>query len=294
MGLFDFFKSGTKKEEIINEKDRLMQPVEVVPDLFFPFVVAQYWDQIRETRLESIAIKATPSRDLTFQNSSFGHKPFLPADFPYPTDKEGKPMFPLAQINFSEAPHLHGYPTSGYLQFYISASDGSMGINYDNFQSQENFRVLYFEEGAITRHQTGFPFLNEMYENGNLPLAEPFYLEFSTKTEYVGLGDVRRETSGNFDLTDLLDKYPIASREIEEFIYENFAPNGHKIGGYAFFTQEDPRIYDEKIKDFILLLQIDTDNHIMWGDSGVGNFFIHPDDLAKKDFSKVAYSWDCC
>ncbi|MDN5490601.1 MAG: DUF1963 domain-containing protein, partial [Acinetobacter sp.] len=32
---------------------------------------------------------------------------------------------------------------------------------------------------------------------------------------------------------------------------------------------------------------------IMWGDSGVGNFFIHPDDLEKRDFSKVVYNWDC-
>jgi uncharacterized protein YwqG len=31
----------------------------------------------------------------------------------------------------------------------------------------------------------------------------------------------------------------------------------------------------------------------MWGDMGVGNFFIHPDDLAKKDFSKIFYTWDC-
>lgn len=47
-------------------------------------------------------------------------------------------------------------------------------------------------------------------------------------------------------------------------------------------------------EDYVLLLQIDTDDEIMWGDSGVGNFVIHPDDLAKRDFSKVYYTWDCC
>lgn len=43
---------------------------------------------------------------------------------------------------------------------------------------------------------------------------------------------------------------------------------------------------------------MDTDDvngmDIMWGDCGVANFFIHPDDLKNKDFSKVLYNWDCC
>ena len=32
---------------------------------------------------------------------------------------------------------------------------------------------------------------------------------------------------------------------------------------------------------------------MLWGDVGVCNFFIHPHDLAKRDFSKVLYNWDC-
>ena len=32
---------------------------------------------------------------------------------------------------------------------------------------------------------------------------------------------------------------------------------------------------------------------MLWGDVGVCKFFIHPQDLAKRDFSKVLYNWDC-
>jgi uncharacterized protein YwqG len=39
---------------------------------------------------------------------------------------------------------------------------------------------------------------------------------------------------------------------------------------------------------------MDSDQDIMWGDVGVGNFFIDYNDLLKKDFSKVLYNWDCC
>jgi uncharacterized protein ywqG len=49
-------------------------------------------------------------------------------------------------------------------------------------------------------------------------------------------------------------------------------------------------------------LQLDTDinekdhctGKLMWGDSGVANFFITPEDLAKRDFSRVAFVFDCC
>ncbi|MBQ9182646.1 MAG: DUF1963 domain-containing protein, partial [Neisseriaceae bacterium] len=40
----------------------------------------------------------------------------------------------------------------------------------------------------------------------------------------------------------------------------------------------------------VLLLQIESDEGIMWGDCGVGNFFIRPDDLRKRDFSKVLFN----
>ena len=33
---------------------------------------------------------------------------------------------------------------------------------------------------------------------------------------------------------------------------------------------------------------------VMWGDSGVGNFFINAEDLKRLDFSNVVYNWDCC
>lgn len=84
--------------------------------------------------------------------------------------------------------------------------------------------------------------------------------------------------------------------EDEEDIYNELAENGfgHKIGGYASFTQHDPREYEYK-KHTVLLLQIDSDDDIgsMWGDVGIANFFITPENLRKKDFSNVLYNWDC-
>ena len=65
--------------------------------------------------------------------------------------------------------------------------------------------------------------------------------------------------------------------------------------GYPYFTQEDPR-YNKKFAEYdTLLLQIDSEGeYVMWGDAGVGNFFIRRQDLVDKNFSDVLYNWDCC
>ena len=68
----------------------------------------------------------------------------------------------------------------------------------------------------------------------------------------------------------------------------------HQIGGYPFFVQCDGRSEDE---EEVLLLQIDseynTDVNISLGDDGIANFFITPEALRKRDFSKVRYYSDC-
>ena len=65
--------------------------------------------------------------------------------------------------------------------------------------------------------------------------------------------------------------------------------------GYPAFTQSDPRYYNKEYSKYnTLLLQIDTDENIMWGDSGVANFFIDKEDLENNNFNNILYNWDCC
>ncbi len=81
-----------------------------------------------------------------------------------------------------------------------------------------------------------------------------------------------------------------------------FSEEGHRLGGYPFFTQTDFREWGSPFEQYRLLFQLDSDGagdndlgfEVLWGDAGVGNFFIHPDDLKQRDFSRVAYNWDCC
>jgi uncharacterized protein YwqG len=68
------------------------------------------------------------------------------------------------------------------------------------------------------------------------------------------------------------------------------------VGGFPHFTQGDyrPEGYSE------LLLQIDSfdysdgyENTVMWGDGGVINFFIKPENLKNADFSDIYIGGDC-
>jgi uncharacterized protein YwqG len=91
-----------------------------------------------------------------------------------------------------------------------------------------------------------------------------------------------------FNFQEKLDEKEV--KELDDF----FDSCGHKIGGYAYFTQNDPRDYDDKHNDDLLILQIDTDEKIMFGDSGVANIFINKNDLIEKRFEKAYFNWDCC
>lgn len=295
MGLFDFLFGGKKKlpEQPSDDKE-FLEKVEVEPGLFVPKAFAAHWSKIADTALPTIKITATPNTTFTLRQSKFGHYPMLPAGYNYPTDAEGKFMYPLAQINFSEVPPLPGFPTAGYLQFYISAYNDVYGLDFDNPQKQEGFKVLFFEEDAVKESINDFSFLNEVLALAEVPVFKPHSLQFAVKNDYIGLGDVRYEKNSNFNLDQITSLYPSIDSKLDDEAYEIFQSNGHKLGGYAYFTQSDPREYNEKFKDYILLFQLDSDDEIMWGDVGVANFFIHPEDLAKKDFSRVLYNWDCC
>ena len=74
----------------------------------------------------------------------------------------------------------------------------------------------------------------------------------------------------------------------------------HFVFGYPFFTQADPR-YGELADEFdTLLLQMDSEgepgtgkDRILWGDVGIGGFFINGEALKRGDFSRVLFNWDC-
>lgn len=295
MGLFNIFKRKDKTPAQPSapsmSKEELLELVEVSPERSIPRAMVPAWPQILATALPFAAITATHSERPDITGSHFGYYPRLPIGYCYPLDEEGNYLYPLAQINLGELPPIPGMPASGYLQFYIGA-DEVWGIDFDDMLSQKNSRVLFFEESEVEDYQRDFSFLDETLRSEYAIIPKPKTLSFTANDDILGVGDIRY-TNGTFDMDSFLAGNQAIEDELTDFFYDNFTSGGHKVGGYAYFTQEDPRHEGNGTDKYVLLLQVDSDDDICWGDVGVANFFIHPDDLARKDFSKVMYTWDC-
>lgn len=283
MNFFDFFRRK-KNPERDNTGAVLSNGIALSTAL------TAYLPQIEASALPFVRIQATPAENLFLFDSKFGGYPYWPKGLPFPKDSNGNYLVPLAQLNFSQMPLLDGYPDKGILQFYVAADD-MWGVNFEHPTNQNDFRVVYFEN-VEAEPEENFHFLTPEIFN-DAPVYKQMQLQFSLQTDYVGVEDVRFANHFNEEMLDF--EYTSGGKHyLSDEVFEKFSGQGHKMGGYAYFTQYDPRRWNPEFRDWILLLQIDSQpNGILWGDMGVANFFIHPDALAKKDFSNVLYNWDC-
>lgn len=266
------------------------------PKLTLPKELEVYRKQIEGTIKPFVKISASKRRTTLFQ-SKFAGDPYLPKTTEHPKDATNKPMKLLAQINFEEIPVLKEMPTHGILQFFISAEDDVMGLDFDHMTSQRNFKLLFHQH--IERDESllisNFSYMYDL-NTDYFPIQHELALTFSVDYEPVSIehykiDELLETVDLNLEVSDGEDV-----KELWEIYSDTFLGDGHKMGGYPFFTQGDPRDSQKRYIDHeILLLQIDSDsdNGIMWGDSGVANFFIRKEDLRNLNFSNVIYNWDC-
>jgi uncharacterized protein YwqG len=238
---------------------------------------------------ETIKVSLNKTAPKHSWSSKVGGFPYLLIGTEYPKGSDGELLNFVAQINFSEIPELEHFPREGLVQFFVGSND-MYGLDFDDPTTQSNFKVIYHEnvETDATKLVTDFSFVKApKHSPFNSPTSHS--LVFGETKECISTTDFRFEKSvmeGIFSEIDEDTKY-----DLVDTISEKSLSNGHKIGGYPHFTQEDPRADSHEI----LLLQIDTDHDfgVMWGDSGIANFFINAEDLADADFSNVLYNWDC-
>ena len=278
--------------------------------------------------MECVRIKPKKAESpLLMTASKFGGLPYWTAVEEYPKDKDGNMLTLLAQINFADVPHLPDYPEKGLLQIFIIA-DLSLGRDMDDDGTTQNYwRVVWREDvddslalSADALREMGVHSAEEIMQkeherrDSQMKSGKKLTLEhdFPLEKEYA-LTFEKGFSHPNQMLSEYNDMATSAAKEFGYPVYED--PQGsfsedldmndyfcedskdgtlHQIGGYPFFTQRDGRSEDE---EEVLLLQIDseynTDINISFGDDGIANFFITPEALRKRDFSKVRYYSDC-
>lgn len=239
-------------------------------------------------------------------DSKVGGLPYWDPALPYPTDSQGNKMTLLGPAEFRPAGDGGPLPRAGMLQFFIGQDDG-FGIDFDQPDRQKNFRVVYHPEPdpALTLEQIQALKLPTHVE---ADLCTPVIREAAFTAEktvgYMGPGDGRfeamfREAVRAVTGEDIGDKneYQYFDKADRDYFYDQLSTAGHRLLGYPFFTQYDPREPEGPYDT--LLFQLDSDmaedrkDLVLWGDCGVGNFFINREDLLRRDFSRILYNWDC-
>ncbi len=236
-----------------------------------------------------IRVRAGRRRETSPWESKVGGVPYHPKTEKPPLGSHGQPLHFLAQLNFAEMPPLSAFPDKGIVAFYID--DAPLhGFHPEDTGSQTDYRVLFFpnviqDTGAF---RTDYP-LERAHEHLPHHPEQSFPLLFEPSEEVAPVTDYQFwERFGQ----DFFQRFGASSWDVLDAYEKMVRSEGHKVGGYAYFTQDDPRTPSDP---HLLLFQLDSDQpmDLMWGDTGVAHFFIREKDLRARDFSSVWFNWDC-
>lgn len=214
---------------------------------------------------------------------------------PAPLSADGEEMRLLAAIFCSELPKNDLFPKRGVLRFYITPNDyyGADFAKDGKLNRQKGFRVLF------TAEEIGFRTSDAVQEDDGFPINGSFHLRFTFGTDAMQPCEYTfGETVENL-LAVSNDPHMTAQDFDDEEFLESVSESGHKMGGYPWFVQYDPReATPEYMRYDTLLLQLDSvygedGEDILFGDGGICNFFIPHENLKNSDFSDVLYTWDC-
>lgn len=276
--------------------------------------------ELSKTNMVKIKLSQKDNDFIPTTTSKIGGVGYLPMGECYPVKNDGTPLVMLAQINFRQLSDSvditklpQALPKQGILQIYIDSQDDEYlnGCNFDDFLPHEGYQVRFWQHDDLPTHDDELHAISERLKSLDMN-ALPFDFthqydmnfvlsEQSCSTnclEYDTIADSIESLKGNDVWNYLEEELGIDDPDELLDLYDEHSGNdgGHQLLGYPYFTQSDPREYNEPLQAHILLFQLDTDddNDIMWGDCGVANFFIHPNDLKNQDFSRLLYNWDCC
>lgn len=255
----------------------------------------------RRTAADCYDLDFQPGSQPGLFDSKFGGFPYWDPVMPYPADSTGEKLVLLAQINFDQFHADEPLPQGGMLQFF-AGQDDCFGMEWSGGRSN-GFRVVYHEriDPSVTEEQLKPLNIPTHADVEYWPVMQSGAVTLEKTTGYINPEDFR--------FTEIYDRAfqavtgePAESgtdglrEEVEHYFYDQLWATGSHLLGWPHFTQADPREEDGRYGTLLFQMDSDwteTETYVMWGDAGVGNFFIDPERLKQRDFSDVLYNWDC-
>ncbi len=219
-------------------------------------------------------------------DNKIGGRPYIPLGEEYPLDKNGNPMVLLLQINLENI-DLKNYNKEGILEIFVD-------------------RELSWPcEYKIKHFKNNLEYREDITEVENMIVQKPLKITLVKEVEHMPISDYRfvdtlskiiEEVTGNKtnDVFEIEDFFTENDTDMyEEFLNMNILFGD--FGGYADFTQTDPRPLEDTPEKTECLFKIDSDlaDEIMIGDSGIIFGLISKEDIEKERYENTVVDWDC-
>lgn len=222
------------------------------------------------------------------EDDKIGGRPYLPVGEEYPVDKNGDKMALLIQVNLRNI-DLPSYPKKGILEIFVDKE----------YRWPCEYEIKYFKEGL--EYQTNF----EDVSLKKFITTKPLKIQLKKDIEHMPISDYRfvdvispiiyKEFDINLkNFFEVADFFEERGYYLGNVIDKNLKIHGGNIGGYADFTQNDPR-YKMKENKTECLVKIDSKlgHGIIIGDLGIIFALISKEDIESCNFKNALVDWDC-
>ena len=242
------------------------------------------------TKLDCYEIKCVEGEP-SIRDTKIGGEPYLPIHEDYPVDKQGNPLPLFVQINF-EGFELENYPNKGVLQIFSGVASTGLPTEYA-IKYYKDISLAYQNNIVVTHIHNSF-------------VRKPIKIEFEKAQEYMPTDDYRFSSTFRKIFNEIFNANTksILGDVLEMIDDKNFFYDFNEkeltilkgaVGGYASFTQFDPR-EDGHLDADKCILKINSNLHkdIYMGDGGNAWLLISSENLINKQFDMAVFDWDCC
>ena len=232
-----------------------------------------------------------------------GGAPNFPADFPWPTRKDGQPHSFLAQIDLAQLESFDGLtlPRSGSLFFFCDTVDIPAGYDPgDNDGYKDVYSPSPLSDGVIRKTPRGLK-ANCIYKGYSLEptldLTGPG--EGVWEIECLCLNGSESDAYSRLFVRDgsahRIGGYPEAVQNGDLGLTAELVSHGIYCGDSRGFREGKSRGLEAGAANWRLLLQLDSDEDagMMWGDVGRLYFMIREEDLKTLSFNRVWMGMEC-
>lgn len=233
------------------------------------------------TAKECYEIKVVPDEEPGILDDKLGGTPYFPANKTYPVDNEGNPMELILQVDLEDI-DLDIFPKKGILSVFTD------GLNYP-----AQYKIFCFEKGLPQKKDLPRPVIEYPV------IGKPFKIKLEKTVTHMPPSDYRSSVLFGTLMREYCNQsinciYDLPEDDYNEFVNELNILRA-SIGGYADFTQSDPRECLDEGKDECLF-KIDSclNREIDIGDSGIMWALITQNDLTAGNFDNAELDWDCC